>query len=348
MLFHLFRKLYHGILDLYFYHSFFLIRYHQKFMSLVYFLCPLILSDTSDDHDKSASRESREGSPEAFTPPDTLGQSINIEEIQKKLTDSFSRKMEEWEKQKYKPREGSPGLVRKDSGGKSIVRKEERQKSRKMKDGKGKLERQRERELQRVEKEQQKLEKEKMRLEKERLKALEREARIEKMKGRLSQSDMDTKFKNPVLSPLAEYKVTSDFAKKLHQWELRKGSGSVSMATYLETQQKSLGQSPSPDSSTKKETFTVEEEPQAPTRKLSRGQKPPPLTLMPCSDSPDEVSPGARSRSSLDSFEDETSITTESMTESNISRYFLFFLSETIKALLMPVVPQWYSKSTRV
>uniref|UniRef100_A0A8W8IMH7 Uncharacterized protein n=1 Tax=Magallana gigas TaxID=29159 RepID=A0A8W8IMH7_MAGGI len=274
---------------------------------------------TSDDHDKSASRESREGSPEAFTPPDTLGQSINIEEIQKKLTDSFSRKMEEWEKQKYKPREGSPGLVRKDSGGKSIIRKEERQKSRKMKDGKGKLERQRERELQRVEKEQQKLEKEKMRLEKERLKALEREARIEKMKGRLSQSDMDTKFKNPVLSPLAEYKVTSDFAKKLHQWELRKGSGSVSMATYLETQQKSLGQSPSPDSSTKKETFTVEEEPQAPTRKLSRGQKPPPLTLMPCSDSPDEVSPGARSRSSLDSFEDETSITTESMTESNIS-----------------------------
>lgn len=313
---------------------------------------PLILSDTSDDHDKSASRESREGSPEAFTPPDTLGQSINIEEIQKKLTDSFSRKMEEWEKQKYKPREGSPGLVRKDSGGKSIVRKEERQKSRKMKDGKGKLERQRERELQRVEKEQQKLEKEKMRLEKERLKALEREARIEKMKGRLSQSDMDTKFKNPVLSPLAEYKVTSDFAKKLHQWELRKGSGSVSMATYLETQQKSLGQSPSPDSSTKKETFTVEEEPQAPTRKLSRGQKPPPLTLMPCSDSPDEVSPGARSRSSLDSFEDETSITTESMTESNISRYFYtsipLFLSETIKALLMPVVPQWYSKSTRV
>lgn len=294
-------------------------------MCFLFFL--LKFKDTSDhDHDKSASRESREGSPEAFTPPDTQGQSINIEEIQKKLTDSFSRKMEEWEKQKYKTREGSPGLVRKDSGGKSILRKEERQKSRKMKEGKGKLERQRERELQRVEKEQQKLEKEKMRLEKERLKALEREARIEKMKGRLSQSDMETKFKNPVLSPLAEYKVTSDFARKLHQWELRKAPGSVSMATYLETQQRSLGQSPSPDSSTKKETFTVEEEPQAaPARKLSKGQKPPPLTLMPCSDSPDEVSPGARSRSSLDSFEDETSITTESMTESNISRYSPFF-----------------------
>ncbi|XP_061174996.1 uncharacterized protein LOC133184138 isoform X2 [Saccostrea echinata] len=274
---------------------------------------------TSEDHDKSASRESREGSPEAFTPPDSLSHPINIEEIQRKLTDSFSRKMEEWEKQKYKGREGSPGLIRRNSGGKSITRKEERQKSRKVKEGKGKLERQRERELQRVEKEQQKLEKEKMRLEKERLKALEREARIEKMKGRLSQSDMDSKFKNPVLSPLAEYKVTSDFAKKLHQWELKKGPGSVSMATYLETQQKSLGQSPSPDSSSKKESFSVEDQQQTPVRKLSKGQKPPPLTLMPCSDSPDEVSPGARSRSSLDSFEDETSITTESMTESNIS-----------------------------
>ncbi|XP_056018876.1 uncharacterized protein LOC125670788 isoform X4 [Ostrea edulis] len=274
---------------------------------------------SSDDHDKSVIRDSREGSPETLTPLEAQSQLINIEEIQKRLTDSFTRKMEEWEKQKYKTREGSPGLIRKNSGGKSISRKEDRQKSRKMKEGKGKLERQRERELQRVEKEQQKLEKEKMRLEKERLKALEREARIEKMKGRLSQSDMESKFKNPVLSPLAEYKVTSDFAKKLHQWELRKGPGSVSMATYLETQQKSLGQSPSPDSSSKKETFTAEEQHQTPVRKLSKGQKPPPLTLMPCSDSPDEVSPGARSRSSLDSFGDDTSITMESMTESNIS-----------------------------
>jgi hypothetical protein len=278
-----------------------------------------LTEDSSDDHDKSVTRDSREGSPD-LTPQEAQSQIRNIEEIQKRLTDSFSRKMEEWEKQKYKTREGSPGLIRKNSGGKSISRKEDRQKSRKMKEGKGKLERQRERELQRVEKEQQKLEKEKMRLEKERLKALEREARIEKMKGRLTQTDMESKFRNPVLSPLAEYKVTSDFAKKLHQWELRKGPGSVSMATYLETQQKSLGQSPSPDSSSKKETFTTEEQHQPPVRKLSKGQKPPPLTLMPCSDSPDEVSPGARSRSSLDSFGDDTSVTMESMTESNISR----------------------------
>lgn len=122
-------------------------------MFLVYFLCFLILLDISDDYDKFVSREFREGFLEVFILFDILGQLINIEEIQKKFIDSFLRKMEEWEKQKYKLREGSLGLVRKDSGGKFIVRKEERQKSRKMKDGKGKLERQREREFQRVEKE---------------------------------------------------------------------------------------------------------------------------------------------------------------------------------------------------
>jgi hypothetical protein len=157
--------------------------------------------------------------------------------------------------------------------------------------------------MQRVEREQHKLEKEKTRIEKERLRALEREARIEKMKDRLSQPDMDSKFKSPVLAPLifsilaslsralslsfsilvfsfsnlccslstrcislplcrssfslsfstldfdmdskfkspvlaplAEYKVTSDFAKKLHQWEMRKGIASFSMVTYYESQ----------------------------------------------------------------------------------------------------------------
>lgn len=95
-------------------------------MFLVYFLCFLILLDISDDYDKFVSREFREGFLEVFILFDILGQLINIEEIQKKFIDSFLRKMEEWEKQKYKLREGSLGLVRKDSGGKFIVRKEER------------------------------------------------------------------------------------------------------------------------------------------------------------------------------------------------------------------------------
>lgn len=55
-----------------------------------------------------------------------------------------------------------------------------------------------------------------MRLEKERLKVLEREVRIEKMKGRFSQFDMDIKFKNLVFSFLVEYKVIFDFVKKLY------------------------------------------------------------------------------------------------------------------------------------
>ncbi|GFR86197.1 hypothetical protein ElyMa_002461000 [Elysia marginata] len=106
----------------------------------------------------------------------------HLEEIQKKMTDSFSRKMQ-------------------------------------------------------VEREQLKLEKEKLRLEKERLRALEREAKLEKIKGRLSQTEQESSFKNPVLGPLAEYKVTADFAHKLHQWELKKGlSHDVSNSIYLEAQ----------------------------------------------------------------------------------------------------------------
>ncbi|KAK3091710.1 hypothetical protein FSP39_022073 [Pinctada imbricata] len=275
--------------------------------------------------DEPPSKDSREGSPEGFTtPPDGQNQPINIEEIQKKLTDSFSRKMEEWEKRKYR-REGSPAMDRKDSSSKLISRKDDRQKSKRSKEEKDreKLEKQRERELQRVEREQHKLEKEKLRLEKERLKALEREARLEKMKGRLSQPDMESKFKNPILSPLAEYKMTSTFAKKLHEWEARRGqSSSVSMATYLETQQRSLEAGDFSPPKGKIEFSLEDPSPPGPSTgtKLAKGQKPPPLTLMPCTDSPEEVSPGARSRSSLDSFGEDTSVTMESMTEANISR----------------------------
>lgn len=258
---------------------------------------------------------SHEGSPDgASTPLEVSIQSINVEDMQKKLSDSFSRKMEEWEKRKYRKDSASPTLQRKDSGGR-VIKKEERQKSRKSKveKDKEKLERQREREMQRVEREQQKLEKEKIRLEKERLRALEREARIEKMKGRLSQPDMDSKFKSPILAPLAEYKVTSDFARKLHEWEMRKGISSVSMATYFESQLRRAehlqqadypGQKDSDDDVAWSEPSKV------------KGKKPPPLNLQPCLDSPEETSPGGRS--SDGSFDDNTSITMESMTENNI------------------------------
>ncbi|CAG5128903.1 unnamed protein product [Candidula unifasciata] len=54
-----------------------------------------------------------------------------------------------------------------------------------------------------VEREQVKLEKEKQRLEKERLRTLEREAKLEMLKGRLSQVDMDGGLRKPGLIPLA-------------------------------------------------------------------------------------------------------------------------------------------------
>lgn len=164
----------------------------------------------------------------------------HLEEIQRRMTDSFSRKMLEWEKLKYRSslssqREPSPEIERKGSKG----RKDERQKSKRSREDKEKekLEKMREREMQKVEREQLKLEKEKIRLEKERLRALEREAKLEKIKGRLCQTEQDSSFKNPVLGPLAEYKVTADFAHKLHQWELKKGlSHDVSNSIYLEAQ----------------------------------------------------------------------------------------------------------------
>ncbi|XP_063444272.1 uncharacterized protein LOC134724881 isoform X4 [Mytilus trossulus] len=258
---------------------------------------------------------SRDVSPDGTSTPLEISlQSINVDDMQKKLTDSFSRKMEEWERRKYRKDGTSPTLDRKDSGGR-LIKKEDRQKSRKTKVEKDreKLGKMRGREMRRVEIEQQKLEKEKMKIEKERLRALEREARIEKMKGRLSQPDMDAKVKSPILAPLAEYKVTTDFARKLHEWEMRKGISSVSMATYYESQLRHADYLQQADYSGQKDS---DDELSWNEPKKVKGQKPPPLTLQPCIDSPEETSPGARSSDA--SFDDNTSITMESMTENNI------------------------------
>lgn len=276
---------------------------------------------------------SREGSPDGIaTPPDNTNQLAKLEELLNiKHTDSFNRRMEEWERLRYmrkSTKEGSPTLGRKDSAFKSGIRKDERQKSRKSKEEKDKekLERLRKSELQRVEREQLKLEKDRIKLEMERLKALNREAKIEKMKGRLSQPGLDGKLKNPVSSPLGDYKVTTDFARRLHEWELIKGSGSSQQTTYLDSHQRSLEQSFQTDSSLKKESFDEGVSSEEPTIFKVKGQRPPPLTLQPCPDSPEEVSPGCRSSdaSSIEGTEDDeddlTSVTTEGLTESNINR----------------------------
>ncbi|CAL1540553.1 unnamed protein product [Lymnaea stagnalis] len=273
-----------------------------------------------EDQDTSETPEESNTSMEVLGAP-----TINVEEIQRRMTESFSRKMQEWERLKYKSspasaRDTSPEMERK----MSKTRKDERQKSKRSREEKEKekWERQRERDMQKVEREQIKLEKEKMRIEKERLRALEREAKLEKLKGRLSQSEGDSSFKNPVLSPLAEYKVTSEFARKLHEWELKKGlSHDVSNSIYLEAQKMSL-QFRKEDRLEATAKPDQQKSPQEGSR-AEGGRKalpPPPLTLQPYWDSPDDTSPVERySEASVGDDETSTSITEEFMTRSHIA-----------------------------
>ncbi|XP_052761560.1 uncharacterized protein LOC128205504 isoform X2 [Mya arenaria] len=296
-------------------------------------------SQIEQEHETESSSDEAE---EVTTPPGTARPSINVQEMQRKLTDSFSRKMEEWERQKYRRTTSTPSDVKDIQPHKPSFK--ERPKSKKTKEEKEreKLEKLREREILRVEREEQKLEKERIRIEKERMKALEREAKIEKMKGRLSQPDMEAKLKNPVLGPLTEYKVTADFARKLHEWEVMKGKD-ISTAMYLEAQKRSLqftqeyqnayqilnntpevahdrpittdtddGQMRK-TSSESEDMFLMDE----PDGGLPRDRrKPPPLTLIPCGESP-EHSPGAPV-SDDSSMDDRSTETMESMTQHNI------------------------------
>ncbi|KAI8796512.1 microtubule-associated protein futsch, partial [Biomphalaria glabrata] len=259
---------------------------------------------------------------ESNTSMEVLGApTINVEEIQMRITDSFSRKMQEWERMKYKSpaapaRDTSPEMERK----LSKARKEERQKSKRSREEKEKekWERQRERDIQKVEREQQKLEKEKVRIEKERLRTLEREAKLEKLKGRLSQSEADSSCKSPTLTSLAEYKVTADFARKLHEWELRKGlSHDVSNSIFREAQELSLKLSEE-DSEDQAEKGGPRGVPRAEGGR--KGVPPPPLTLQPYWDSPEDTSPVERlSEVSLGDEETCTSVTEECLTKSNIA-----------------------------
>lgn len=216
-------------------------KYISKFCQINSLIVRFLLFPTgSISPAKSKEQRSKEGTPEgAVTPVETPWHSINVDEIQRSLTESFHRKLQEWEKMKYR-RDHSPLMERKSTP--SSKKKEERKPKKSKSDKeKEKQDRLREREIHRVEKEVQKLEREKIRLEKERLRALEKEAKIEKMKGRLSQADIETKIKNPILGPLSEYKVTTEFARKLHEWEVRKGmSQEASTSLYLEIQKRSL------------------------------------------------------------------------------------------------------------
>ncbi|ESO85808.1 hypothetical protein LOTGIDRAFT_167787 [Lottia gigantea] len=296
--------------------------------------------EISEESRKPGDVTSDEDTSEDILTADTTGASVNVDDLQRRITESFSRKLQEWERIKYrrdtKEGEKSPEIQRKESK----IRREDRAKSKKSREEreKEKMDKLREREMQKVEREQVKLDKEKMRLEKDRLRALEREAKLEKMKGRLSQTDSDPMFKNPVLSPLAEYKVTADFAHKLHEWEVRKGlSHDISTAIYLEAQKRSIQQVregllelpvPQPKHERSKSDSDVplpipdagiSPVPVPETSISDDGRKPPPLTLQPYWGTP-EPSPIEKT-SELSYGDDNTSVTEDSMiTRSNIHR----------------------------
>jgi len=279
---------------------------------------------------------------ELSTSPDR-GTTIDVVEMQRKLTDTFSRKMEEWEKQKSTRARSTPAESKNIPQGKP-----QRQKSKKTKEEKEreKNEKLREREMLRVEREQQKLEKERTRIEKERIKALEREAKIEKMKGRLSQPDIESKLKNPILGPLTDYKVTADFARKLHEWEIKKEK-EVSTAMYYEAQKRSLQFSQEYENATNilstptgeeiveiseldepqmrktssesDDIFSMEDTYINPVERKDPVSKPPqPLALMPTFVSSEKSTSAPVSDDS--SIDDHSTETFESMTQANIAR----------------------------
>ncbi|KAL8563198.1 hypothetical protein ACOMHN_057813 [Nucella lapillus] len=137
-----------------------------------------------------------------------------------------------------------------------------------------------------------KLEKEKVRIEKERQRAMERQAKLERMKGRLSQADTDaaspsssTQLLPPVSgSPppagggggpapppgplpapaaaqdMSQYKVTADFKRKLEEWEQMKTSLPLPDPTTSTSTPSPSPEvlTPSPQPSTSPPVFTLE------------------------------------------------------------------------------------------
>ncbi|CAH1794348.1 unnamed protein product [Owenia fusiformis] len=158
---------------------------------------------------------------------------INFKEIQKSLTDSFNRKLQDWEKKKYrKSRDCSPGAMpvvaetksperrgrktkryeSKSAKAKERERAKSKEKSREDKEREKeikRLEKQQQKELEKLERQQQKIEKERKRLEK--LKALENELAAEELQ---EEGTVRTSIGNLPIDGLSE-----EFAKKLQEWE---------------------------------------------------------------------------------------------------------------------------------
>ena len=141
-------------------------------------------------------------SPGGANSPEEHQEPPSLAELQKHLSESFSKTVVEWHKIK-ETRIKDSGSPIPESGPRGIhrSRKQDRSKSRERDRSRSKYERQREKELQKIEKKEQKIEKEK--------------EKLEMMKKKLE--DLETMSEAEVRG------LTKEFARKLHEWELMKG-----------------------------------------------------------------------------------------------------------------------------
>ncbi|XP_064630162.1 uncharacterized protein LOC135488997 isoform X2 [Lineus longissimus] len=194
----------------------------------------------------------------------TVAPPSSLDELTRSMSDSFNRKMQEWERKRHGGGgsggsggggTGGGGGGGGGSSGSSLATSMELagppdkksawnwQKSEKKKDKHDKeklrLDRMREKELQKVEREQQKLEKEKHRLERERQRTFKREVELERKKEQLEDFGWDLhhlhrdhplhlfseegKYKYVNVGEYAVEGISEEFAKRLQEWEIRKG-----------------------------------------------------------------------------------------------------------------------------
>ena len=175
------------------------------------------------------------------TPKEPVLSPISLESLQKGMSDSFNRKMLEWEKKRsgqqhdgYMSVEG----IRRDAPWKSRSEKKTKAEKEKLR-----LERLREKELVKVERERQKLERDKQRLQREQQRTMRRAVELERKREQLEDygaivDSPDRRGHPPLLhhqsypydTPRRSYKfvnvgeysiegVSQEFAKRLQTWE---------------------------------------------------------------------------------------------------------------------------------
>ncbi|CAI9739784.1 Hypothetical predicted protein [Octopus vulgaris] len=281
----------------------------------------------------------------ASTSPAMTPSPVNVDELQRNLTESFSRKIQEWESIKYR-KEGSPLLSSSSRSRKEGKYKLKKSKSEKEKDKEKEKEKEKSSKSEKSKgKDGEKSKKGSVSAEKGR----QRRSTSKSEKEQAGQLDFDPKLAGTMLGPLAEYKITDEFAHKLYEWEEMKGlSHELSAAVFqvcssplmtTSTPQQQPPPSSQPSSAAVAPTAAITSTTTTTTTtaaaaaavvvsatedEMPRGkqqkQKPSPLTLTCSWDSPDEASPVDRFflYSSSETSFDESGTTEQSMTKTNI------------------------------